>query len=301
MDARLRLVTGSEAIQEPHWWHWISCLPGGNVIVQEEDWGSVIAFTLSSLVHPTGRHMPDADRGDSVWDEPEAYSTVVTHKERLRDPTALLSLPRERDSSSITVSRIADNAAPPSTWANWPSPRSSETSVAKLLGFNAVEVCNLDDGAVQAKADLLVMENSSYGQQPTEMFDLKDSARRYPGPPTPTTPSHTSQPGFPKRPSRGLRKRIMISLNEHYNGLLLYVCEDSGVQGEGTFGERRQKYAVILQSPHENQDQFVSAWDSYLMACPDRWTNPVDEEKLIHDPAHSSTVGFFDTIHFYHT
>jgi hypothetical protein len=25
MDARLRLVTGSEAIQEPHWWHWISC------------------------------------------------------------------------------------------------------------------------------------------------------------------------------------------------------------------------------------------------------------------------------------
>ena len=28
MDARLRLVTGSKAIQEPHWWHWSSCQTG---------------------------------------------------------------------------------------------------------------------------------------------------------------------------------------------------------------------------------------------------------------------------------
>jgi 1-phosphatidylinositol-3-phosphate 5-kinase len=38
---------GEAAIQEPHWWHsGFPAVPGGNVIVQEEDRGSIIAFTL---------------------------------------------------------------------------------------------------------------------------------------------------------------------------------------------------------------------------------------------------------------
>jgi 1-phosphatidylinositol-3-phosphate 5-kinase len=46
-EARPRLAAGREAIREPHWWHpGFHAVPGGNVIVQEEDWGSIIAFTL---------------------------------------------------------------------------------------------------------------------------------------------------------------------------------------------------------------------------------------------------------------
>lgn len=46
-DARPRLAADSGAIQGPHWWHsGFHAVPGGNVIVQEEDWGSIIAFTL---------------------------------------------------------------------------------------------------------------------------------------------------------------------------------------------------------------------------------------------------------------
>jgi hypothetical protein len=45
--------------------------------------------------------------------------------------------------------------------------------LAKLLGFYTVEVRNLDTGTVQAKADLLVMENLFYSQKPTKTFDLK--------------------------------------------------------------------------------------------------------------------------------
>ena len=46
-DARPRLAVDREAIQEPRWWHsGYHAVPGGNVIVQEEDWGSIIAFTL---------------------------------------------------------------------------------------------------------------------------------------------------------------------------------------------------------------------------------------------------------------
>lgn len=64
-----------------------------------------------------------------MWDEPEAYSAVVTRKEHPRDPTALLSLRevlrhkvpvdnlQSAQSSSITVSRMANNGAPPSAWA----------------------------------------------------------------------------------------------------------------------------------------------------------------------------------------
>ncbi|KAH9172446.1 hypothetical protein EDB89DRAFT_2069734 [Lactarius sanguifluus] len=49
-DARQRLAADREAIQKPQWWHsGYHAVPGGNVIVQEEDWGSTIAFTLSSL------------------------------------------------------------------------------------------------------------------------------------------------------------------------------------------------------------------------------------------------------------
>jgi 1-phosphatidylinositol-3-phosphate 5-kinase len=74
-------------------------------------------------------HAPNADQGDSVWDLPEAYSAIVTRNEHPRDPTALLSLlevlrhkvpvdsPQSAQSSSITVSRMANNAAPPSAWA----------------------------------------------------------------------------------------------------------------------------------------------------------------------------------------
>lgn len=46
-DARSRLAADREAIPEPQWWHsGYHAVPGGNVIVQEEDWGSIIAFTL---------------------------------------------------------------------------------------------------------------------------------------------------------------------------------------------------------------------------------------------------------------
>jgi len=46
-DARPRLAADHEAIKDPRWWHaGYHAVPGGNVIVQEEDWGSIIAFTL---------------------------------------------------------------------------------------------------------------------------------------------------------------------------------------------------------------------------------------------------------------
>jgi 1-phosphatidylinositol-3-phosphate 5-kinase len=47
------------------------------------------------------------------------------------------------------------------------------TALAKLLGFYTVEIKNLESGAMQAKADLLVMENLFYDQKIAKTFDLK--------------------------------------------------------------------------------------------------------------------------------
>ncbi len=50
---------------------------------------------------------------------------------------------------------------------------SRPTVLAKLLGFYTVEIRNLETGATQAKADLLVMENLFYDRKITKTFDLK--------------------------------------------------------------------------------------------------------------------------------
>jgi 1-phosphatidylinositol-3-phosphate 5-kinase len=45
--------------------------------------------------------------------------------------------------------------------------------MAKLLGFFTVELKNLETGAIQSKADLLIMENLFYDRKISQTFDLK--------------------------------------------------------------------------------------------------------------------------------
>ncbi|THH27587.1 hypothetical protein EUX98_g6604 [Antrodiella citrinella] len=117
------------AAVEPNWWSsGCHAVPGSNVIVRENDWGSIIAFTLSSqdfsrelanlssnrsVIMPTvppptpantarpsffskgkwfSQSSPqlDPDQDDAVWQEPEEYSTSISRKEHPRDPTSLL-------------------------------------------------------------------------------------------------------------------------------------------------------------------------------------------------------------------
>lgn len=47
------------------------------------------------------------------------------------------------------------------------------TVLAKLLGFFTIEIRNLETGTVQARADLLVMENLFYLHKIVKTFDLK--------------------------------------------------------------------------------------------------------------------------------
>jgi len=58
------------------------------------------------------------------------------------------------------------------------STSSQATVLAKLAGFYTIEIRNLETGAVQAKADLLVMENLFCQQKIDRTFDLKGMKSR---------------------------------------------------------------------------------------------------------------------------
>src|SRR5271156_5278741 len=50
---------------------------------------------------------------------------------------------------------------------------SKVTVLAKLVGFYTIEIKNLETGAIQSKADLLVMENLFHDRNISKTFDLK--------------------------------------------------------------------------------------------------------------------------------
>ena len=50
---------------------------------------------------------------------------------------------------------------------------SKATVLAKLIGFYTIKIKNLETGAIQSKADLLVMENLFYDRNISKTFDLK--------------------------------------------------------------------------------------------------------------------------------
>ena len=61
----------------------------------------------------------------------------------------------------------------PSYFKHMEATASRASLLAKLLGFFTVEIRNLETGTVQARTDLLVMENLFYKQRIAKTFDLK--------------------------------------------------------------------------------------------------------------------------------
>ena len=61
----------------------------------------------------------------------------------------------------------------PSYFKYMESTANNPTVLAKLLGFYTIEIRNIESGTVQAKADLLVMENLFFNKNIVKTFDLK--------------------------------------------------------------------------------------------------------------------------------
>jgi len=179
--------------------------------------------------------------------------------------------------------------------------------MAKLLGFYTVELKNMETGAIQSKADLLIMENLFYKRKLSQTFDLKGIEGRKVKPSGKGPQSKTLFDGEwlegQKRALILLHPHSKIILEEGISGdadflaqsnimdysLLLGVnseqkhlaCGLVDTIGSYTFAKTLEYKAkqnirkeVTVVPPTEYRDRFVRAINSYFVACPDKWSHP---------------------------
>ncbi|KAF5320160.1 hypothetical protein D9611_010357 [Ephemerocybe angulata] len=195
------------------------------------------------------------------------------------------------------------------------------TVLAKLLGFYTIEVRNLETGAVQSKVNLLVMENLFYDQNISKTFDLKGIQGRKVKPSN--TTGGTTKTFFDGEWIEGQQKTLMLvrpyskriiqeairndaeflaKSNIMDYSLLLGVDETKkeiacglvDTIGSYTFAKTIEYKAkqglqsgnkeVTVMPPADYQERFVRALEGYFVACPDKWSKPLDESKIISDP-----------------
>ncbi|KZO99800.1 hypothetical protein CALVIDRAFT_510745 [Calocera viscosa TUFC12733] len=178
------------------------------------------------------------------------------------------------------------------------------STLAKLLGFYSVEVKNSETSA-QTMIDVLVMENIFYQQQVNRQYDLKGiEGRRVKAPgkrmmfDVEFLDTQKRQPAYVSSHSRlVVREAIrsdaafLTSSNIMDYSMLLGVDDQDHVIACGlvdTIGSynvaKTLEYTakqslksgkdVTVMPPAEYEARFVSAMESYLIACPDKWTKP---------------------------
>ncbi|KAJ7482736.1 hypothetical protein FB451DRAFT_1129737 [Mycena latifolia] len=204
---------------------------------------------------------------------------------------------------------------------------SRATVLAKLIGFYTIEIRNLETGTVQSKADLLVMENLFYDQKIVKTFDLKGiqgrkvkSSASGPGQSVRTLFDGEWIEGQQRtltlvRPHSKVVLREAIKSDAEFlaksnimdYSLLLgidqerkqIVCGLVDTIGSYTFAKTLEYKAkqglnsgkeVTVIPPAEYQERFVSALDGYFLACPDKWSRPMDDTKPINDPSELPSV-----------
>ncbi|KAI0738229.1 hypothetical protein C8Q80DRAFT_1292532 [Daedaleopsis nitida] len=200
------------------------------------------------------------------------------------------------------------------------------TVLAKLLGFYTVEIRNLESGATQAKADLLVMENLFYDQKIAKTFDLKGIQGRKVKASTGVNSKTLFDGEWIEGQQRALtlvRPHSKVVLQDAIKAdceflaksnimdysLLLGIDEENKQMvcglvdtiGSYTFAKTLEYKAkqglnsgsgkeVTVIPPNEYQERFVSAMDDYFLACPDKWSRPLDNTPIPDDPADLPSV-----------
>ncbi|KAG6852316.1 hypothetical protein C0991_000959 [Blastosporella zonata] len=197
------------------------------------------------------------------------------------------------------------------------------TVLAKMMGFYTIEIRNLETGNIQSKADLLVMENLFYDQTVAKTFDLKGIQGRKVKPSSGIKVAPKSKTLFDGEWIEGQQKALMLVHPHSKQVLRTAIRSDAdflaksnimdysllvGVDEEhkqiscglvdtiGTLFRHLCRLGLIAKHglnsgkditvipPAEYQERFVSALEGYFLACPDKWSKPSDESKIISDP-----------------
>lgn len=204
---------------------------------------------------------------------------------------------------------------------------SKATVLAKLIGFYTVEIRNLETGNVQSKADLLVMENLFYDQKIVKTFDLKGiQGRKVKA--SASGPGQSVRTLFDGEWIEGQQRTLTlvhphskVVLQEAIKSDAEYLAKSNimdyslllGVDqerkqiacglvdtiGSYTFAKTLEYKAkqglnagkeVTVVPPAEYQERFVSTLDGYFLACPDKWSRPMDDTQPIEDPSQLPSV-----------
>lgn len=197
----------------------------------------------------------------------------------------------------------------PSYFRYLDSTSGKSTVLAKLLGFYTIEIRNLETGAVQSKADLLVMENLFYEQDIVKTFDLKGIPGRKvkSGPESSSTLFDGEWMEGQQKTLTLIRPHSKLVLQEAIKNdaeflarsnimdySLLLGLDESRKQiacglvdtiGSYTFAKTLEYKAkqglnsgkeVTVVPPAEYQERFVNALDGYFVACPDKWSKSLE-------------------------
>ncbi|CAE6475582.1 unnamed protein product [Rhizoctonia solani] len=203
------------------------------------------------------------------------------------------------------------------------STHSKASVLAKMLGFYTIEVKNLETGATQTRADVLVMENLMFGRNITQTFDLKGIKGRKvkPGGKSGATLfdgewiEGASRALLLVRPHSKLVLQEAVKYDAEFlaksnimdYSLLLGVDEEHSeiacglvdTIGSYTFAKTLENKAksnlqsgreVTVVPPAEYQDRFVKAMERYFLACPDKWSKPPPSIPDVYDPAQLPSV-----------
>ncbi|KAF8063215.1 hypothetical protein FPV67DRAFT_1505586 [Lyophyllum atratum] len=202
------------------------------------------------------------------------------------------------------------------TTANRPS------VLTKMLGFYTIEVRNLETGAIHSKNDLLVMENVFYNQKVTKTFDLKGIQGRKVKPssgfkvaqnpktlydgewledqlkflmlvrPHSKHVLHTAVKSDAEFLTKGniMDYSLLVGVNEEAK---VIACGLVDTIGSYTFAKTLEYKAkqgltsgkeITVIPPIEYQERFVSALEGYFLPCPDKWSKPVGDNRVVSDP-----------------
>ncbi|PPQ69941.1 hypothetical protein CVT24_003691 [Panaeolus cyanescens] len=205
----------------------------------------------------------------------------------------------------------------PSYFQYMDSTASRPTVLAKLMGFYTVEIRNLETGNVQSRADLLVMENLFFDRNISKIFDLKGIQGR-----KVKARGKGSKTLFDGEWIEGQQRALTlihpyskVVLREALKhdadflsksnimdySLLVGVDEDKkeiacglvDTIGSYTFAKTLEYKAkhnlqggkeVTVIPPAEYRERFINALDGYFVACPDKWSKPLDHSQIMSDP-----------------
>ncbi|KAE9404217.1 hypothetical protein BT96DRAFT_935786 [Gymnopus androsaceus JB14] len=173
------------------------------------------------------------------------------------------------------------------------------TVLAKLIGFYTIEIRNLETGAVQSKADLLVMENLFYDQKVDKTFDLKGIQGRKVKAGNNATGQTSNKTLFDGEWIEGQQQTLTL-VRPHSKAVL-----HEAIKSDADFLSRSNimDYSLLVGVNTEHRQiacGLVDTIGSYTFAKTleykakqglnsgnskgDKWSRPLDGRKLISDP-----------------